>query len=264
VTNPSQFTQGRQVSSPAAADMLTTAITAHGGAERWQQVAVIEAALSSYGLAFSMKRQGSALKNLRISVYPHQQRVTLGGFAKPEWCGIWTPQQVLLQDGDGKLVAQRDNPYAAFFTLKKRLAWDKLDILYFAGKALWNYLCFPFYLANEGVTLTGIDAGGESGSRMLRAEFKPAVPSHSVLETFHIDDAGLLLRHDYTATVIGSWATAANRCLNWERVDGLRFYTRRRVTPRFGDQLVLPAPMLVWIELTDIRVINKPEEHAAR
>jgi hypothetical protein len=37
-------------------------------------------------------------------------------------------------------------------------------------------------------------------------------------------------------------------------VDGLRFYTRRLVTPRFGDPLVLPGPTLVWIELDDIRV----------
>ena len=66
--------------------------------------------------------------------------------------------------------------------------------------------------------------------------------------------AGLLLRHDYTADVIGGWATAANRCLASAVVDGLRFYTRRLVTPRFGDHVVLPGPTLVWIELDDIRV----------
>ncbi len=69
-----------------------------------------------------------------------------------------------------------------------------------------------------------------------------------------LDAAGLLLRHDYTADVIGGWATAANRRLASEVVDGLRFYTRRLVTPRFGDHPVLPGPTLVWIELDDIRV----------
>ena len=66
-----------------------------------------------------------------------------------------------------------------------------------------------------------------------------------------LDAAGLLRRHDYTADVIGGWATAANRCLASEVVDDLRFYTRRLVTPRFGDHLVLPGPTLVWIELDD-------------
>ena len=89
---------------------------------------------------------------------------------------------------------------------------------------------------------------------MLRAAFGPQVPTHSALQTFHVDAAGLLLRHDYTADVIGGWATAANRCLASAVVDGLRFYTRRLVTPRFGDHLVLPGPTLVWIELDDIRV----------
>ena len=32
---------------------------------------------------------------------------------------------------------------------------------------------------------------------------KPQVPTHSALQTFHVDAAGLLLRHDYTADVIG-------------------------------------------------------------
>ena len=138
---------------------------------------------------------------------------------------------------------------------KSRLwCWERLDILYFAGYALWDYLSFPLLLALPGVRVTGVEPGRPEGVQMLRAAFGPQVPTHSAQQTFHVDAAGLLLRHDYTADVIGGWATAANRCLASAVVDGLRFYTRRLVTPRFGDHLVLPGPTLVWIELDDIRV----------
>ena len=238
----------------AIAERLQAVFDAHGGTVRWQAVERIEARLSSGGLAFISKFQASALKGLRATVWPHEPRVELGGFGQPGGRGLWTPDEVQLVDAAGTVVARRSQPRAALFTWPKRLGWDRLDILYFAGYALWNYLSFPLLLALPGVRVTGVEPGRPEGVQMLRAAFGPQVPTHSALQTFHVDAAGLLLRHDYTADVIGSWATAANRCLASEVVDGLRFYTRRLVTPRFGDHLVLPGPTLVWIELDDIRV----------
>jgi hypothetical protein len=245
------------MASPDAARLLQSAMNAHGGLARWQRVAHIEASLSSWGLAFTLKGQGQALKNLRIRVQPDPPAVVLLGFGGKGGSGQWTPERVTMFDDAGQLLAQRDNPYAAFFTWRKRLSWDQLDILYFAGKALWNYLCFPFYLGLPGVVLTQQGPQQEQGLYCLAASFAPSVPSHSAEERFHLDRSGLLVRHDYTATVIGDWAVAANRCLASETVSGLRFYTRRRVTPRLGRHRVLPLPMLVAIELKDIVVYDQ-------
>ena len=238
----------------AVAERLQAVIDAHGGTARWQAVERIEVRLSSGGLAFASKFQAAALKGLTATVWPHAPRVELGGFGQPGGRGVWTPDAVQLLNAAGTVVAQRSQPRVALFTWPKRLGWDRLDILYFAGYALWNYLSFPHLLALPGVRVTGVEPGRPEGAQMLRATFGPQVPTHSALQTFHVDAAGLLLRHDYTADVIGGWATAANRCLASAVVDGLRFYTRRLVTPRFGDHLVLPGPTLVWIELDDIRV----------
>lgn len=242
---------------PGAASLLQSAMDAHGGLARWQRVGHIEANLSSWGLAFTLKGQGQALKNLRIRVQPDPPAVVLHGFGGRGGSGHWTPERVTMYDDGGQLLAQRDNPYAAFFTWRKRLSWDQLDILYFAGKALWNYLCFPFYLRQQGVQLTHETRVQPEGMYCLGAGFAPSVPSHSVQERFHLDPSCLLVRHDYTATVIGDWAVAANRCLANETVRGLRFYTRRRVTPRLGQNWVLPLPMLVSIELKDIVVTDQ-------
>lgn len=244
---------------PDAARLLQFAMEAHGGLARWQRVAHIEANLSSWGLAFTLKGQGQALKNLRIRVQADAPAVVLHGFGGPGASGHWTPERVTMYDAGGQLLAQRDNPYAAFFAWRKRLSWDQLDILYFAGKALWNYLCFPFCLRQPGVMLTHETPQQPKGMFCLDARFAPSVPSHSVQERFHLDPSGLLVRHDYTATVIGDWAVAANRCLANETVSGLRFYTRRRVTPRLGQNRVLPLPMLVWIELDDLRVVDRTQ-----
>jgi hypothetical protein len=178
--------------------------------------------------------------------------VVLRDFVHPGWSGVWTPNQVQIMDDNGVVVAQRQDPRSAFSRIDKQVRWNKLDILYFAGYALWNYLGFPFILESPGVTLVETD----TNTRELQARFDPSVPTHSERQTFHIDASGLLTRHDYTADVIGKWANAANFCLASEVVDGLRFYTRRRVFPRFGTQTVLPFPTLVWIEIDAIRLTS--------
>jgi hypothetical protein len=241
-------------------DLLEQVIAAHGGRARWQAVERIEFSLSSGGLAFSLHLQPWALHNLEISLQPHARRVVLRNFCHKGWSGVWTANYLQIQDGDGILVAERHDPRKSFSRLDKQVRWDKLDILYFAGYALWNYLGFPFILESPGVSL---DESLEPNSRRLLARFDPTVPTHSEHQAFHIDASGLLTRHDYTADVIGSWANAANLCLASEMVDGLRFYTRRRVFPRFGTQTVLPFPTLVWIDIDAIRLVPFPHSTSA-
>jgi hypothetical protein len=232
--------------------LLEEVLETHGGRKLWQSLDRIEADFSSGGLAFSLHLQPWALRGLKISVQPHARRVVLRDFVHPGWSGVWTPNQVQIMDDNGVVVAQRQDPRSAFSRIDKQVRWNKLDILYFAGYALWNYLGFPFILESPGVTLVETD----TNTRELQARFDPSVPTHSERQTFHIDASGLLTRHDYTADVIGKWANAANFCLASEVVDGLRFYTRRRVFPRFGTQTVLPFPTLVWIEIDAIRLTS--------
>lgn len=230
-------------------------LEAHGGRSRWQAVECIEASLSSGGFAFASKFQGSALHGLKIEVYPHARRVVLNNFCQPGWRGIWTADLVQIRDDNDTLFGERRKPRAQFQRMVKQIRWDKLDILYFAGYALWNYLSFPFLLDLPGVTVTDPQDHAQ-GLRRLEARFDPAVPTHSAIQSFHVNASCQLVRHDYIADVIGTWAKAANCCLASEQIAGLRFYTRRKVYPLMGRHMVLPLPTLVWIELDDLRVTN--------
>jgi len=241
----------------SAIALLENVIASHGGRDRWQKVASLEASLSSGGLAFTLHCQPFALRKLSISVQPHERRVVLRDFCQPGWVGIWTPNHVRIVDEYDVLAEERRDPRPQFRRLVKNVLWDKLDILYFAGYALWNYLSFPFLLEEPGVSVSEPADSGAGGPRRLIARFDAAVPTHSPQQVFHFDGDYRLTRHDYTADVIGAWATAANCCLASETVAGLRFYTRRKVFPRMGPrQWVLPLPTLVWIEIDDLRVID--------
>ncbi len=232
-------------------ELLEETIQAHGGRERWQAVERLKFALSSGGFAFLSRSQPSALKYLKVSLRPRERETVLGDFPSPDWRGVWTPNHLEIRSPEGRLAAERRDPRNHFDGLVNRVYWDKLDILYFAGYALWNYLSFPFILEEPGARLTE----GADPSTRLDAVFDAPFPTHSAKQSFWLDPSRRLVRHDYAADVIGIWATAANFCLDSVIVNGLRFYTRRKAYPRLGPrQTIVRFPTLVWIEIDDIEV----------
>lgn len=237
--------------------LIDRVVAAHGGPDAWRRVERIDLALDCGGLAFASHGQGSALRHLRASVHPHQPRVELAGYGGPGRSGLWVPDRVVIRDETGNAVADRDFPRRSFARPSRLLRWDDLDMLYFAGYALWNYLSFPFLLAGPGVAVAEAPPLIGTGGGRLVADFADGFPTHSRRQVFHVDAQGQLLRHDYTADVIGRLATAANACLASTPVGEFRFYTRRRVVPRFGENFLLPGPTLVWIEIDDVQVLQR-------
>ena len=185
------------------AELLNETIEAHGGRARWRRVEAITATLSSGGLAFQSRCQPNALKNLTIEVRPHDVAVTLADFVRPGWKGIWTPARAAIHDADGRLVEERSDPRSHFRGLVNQVYWDKLDILTFAGYALWNYLSFPFLLDGPDVALIGADGPSQAGILRLDVRFAAGAPTHSAIQSFHIDPQRRLVQHDYVAEPIG-------------------------------------------------------------
>ena len=166
------------------AELLNETIEAHGGRARWRRVEALTATLSSGGLAFQSRCQPNALKNLTIEVRPHDVAVTLADFVRPGWKGIWTPARAAVHDDDGRLVEERSDPRSHFRGLVNQVYWDRLDILTFAGYALWNYLSFPFLLDGPDVALIGVDGPSEAGILRLDVCFAPGAPTHSASRAF--------------------------------------------------------------------------------
>ena len=174
-------------------------------------------------------------------------------------------ERALFQDGrvrhetsGGEHIDSRDDPRACFFGrsgLRRALRWDVLDLTYFAGYAMWNYLTTPLLLARQDVEVsegTPLESGGERWRR-LDARFGPRVDTHSERQSFYFDEGGMLRRHDYTARVVGGWARAAHLCADHREFGGLVFPTRRRVHPRVRGR-AWGRPTLVWIDIDAIEV----------
>jgi hypothetical protein len=163
---------------------------------------------------------------------------------------LFERNSVRIERTDGKLASYRDNPRSFFPKGRRRIFWDRLDAAFFSSYALWNYLTFPALLFRDDIEWS------QPAEQTLEARFDPAVPTHSAVQQFHFDaDTGLLRQHDYTAEVFGDWARAANVVLEHAEWEGVPYPSVRRVTPRAADGSPRPWPALVFIEISDWRLL---------
>jgi hypothetical protein len=89
--------------------------------------------------------------------------------------------------------------------------------------------------------------------RRLRVTFPSNIATHSTVQTLYVDASGLLKRHDYDVEIAGN-TPGAHYISEYTDVDGIKFPTRRRIFPRQPDGNSLDEPLVVSIDLSDIRL----------
>ncbi|MFO0754006.1 MAG: hypothetical protein U0411_11880 [Thermodesulfovibrionales bacterium] len=233
-------------------------IDAHGGSELWNSLGTLEAEVSARGLLFTLKRR-PVLDHARITVFTHEPKLFFHDFPSPGLTGEFIgEEEVRIVAADTRIVARRTAPRSAFKGLRRLVSWDDLDFLYFGGYATWNYLVTPFLFLREGFRFELLEPAGGAppGSLRLRATFPDDIPTHSRTQVFHFDEKRYLQRLDYTAEVVGSWARAAHSCEDYRDFGGLKAPTRRRVRPIFFAEKPLPWPILVALDIHDIRPVR--------
>src|SRR5215471_17294692 len=127
--------------------LLDQAIAAHGGMKLWRELSRLRVRFSAGGLLFVSKwvvvpSNGTVLIDLS-----RPRTAVLSPYPGPGQRGVFEPDRVWVESEDGTILKERRDPRESFRGLRRALWWDHLDVLYFAGYALWNYLCAPFLFA---------------------------------------------------------------------------------------------------------------------
>lgn len=237
------------------AEALKRILDAHGGVEYWQSLSAVEVSMSASGFLFRAKRI-RPLRNAVVVVDTDDPRAVMKDFPTPGCtASLLGTHRVEIRDASGAVLRHRDDPRQAFGPGRRSLYWDDLDFVYFSGYAMWCYLTLPFLLLHRGVSIENCEQGAD-GSTVLTAAFPDYLPVHSPVQTLYFDPSGRLLRHDYTAEVVGGWAKAAQLCADYRKFGGLWAPTRRRVYPRGPANRPLPLPTLVALDIHDLRPIS--------
>ena len=122
-------------------------IDAHGGIARWNKLKTIEADMSITGGLWARKGWPDALKNVHVTAATGNQWISYRPFVSESMRSSCTPDHTVIETLDGKPVKDRRNPRAAFDGHTVETPWDDLNLAYFSGYAMWNYLTTPFIFA---------------------------------------------------------------------------------------------------------------------
>jgi hypothetical protein len=77
-------------------DLLDSAVAAHGGLDRWNQVKSITVDASITGALWALKSKDGALKDVRFEVDTTRERLTMD-FAGHDKRSVFEPRRVVLQ-----------------------------------------------------------------------------------------------------------------------------------------------------------------------
>lgn len=232
-------------------------IDAHGGLERWHALDEVVVSASVGGASLSLKHQGRAIRDLRAHISPGRQHVVFVPYPEPGRRGVFDMGAVRVETDRGEVIAERSDARSAFRGLRHQLWWDKLDVLYFCGYALWTYLTTPFVLAEPGFELWELGPWMEGGETWQRVgiRFPSEIHTHSREQILYFDQKRLVRRHDYTSEVYGSWAKAAHYPSDHRVFDGIVVPTRRRVFLRRPNNRPLTAITLIWLDIETVRLV---------
>lgn len=234
-------------------ELLEIALNGHGGLKRWQDIETLTARITVSGLLFGMKGKPDPFQNSEVIVERKQPRTIYAPFAGTGQRGVFEAGRVAIETDAGAPVQARDNPRQAFATHKRETQWDDLDLLYFGGYAIWNYLCAPFFLAMPGFTVREIEPWQEEDEtwRRLAVTYPAGFPAHCAEQVLYFDAAGLHRRVDYGPDVLGR-TPVAHYCYDHKDFGGIVVPTRRRAMLRGPDNYPQPGPVAVSIDIHSV------------
>jgi len=241
-------------------DLLELAIAAHGGMDRFRQLRSLRVRFSAGGLMFAVKGKRRAFSDVEALVDLSQPRTIVIPYPSPGRHGVFEADRTAIESDRGNVLAERCHPRAAFGRVRQHFWWDHLDILYFVGYAVWNYMTVPFLFTRPGFVVEEIEpwTEGHERWRRLHVTFPPDIPTHSPEQVFHFDAHGLLRREDYTADIVSTRGRSAHHCLDHKTFAGIVMPTRRRVVPRRANDRALPGPTLAWLDLKAAEAVAEP------
>ena len=218
--------------------LLDQVINAHGGFERWQQVESIQLSLNIFGPILITRFKSPWLSGITACIYTDKPYVSFHNFPEQGMTSVYDAYNVYIFDENDQIASERDFSLKVNQKNKPRLHWDHLDLVYFLGQAVWNYICCPFMLQNEkidcfqGKVIIDLD-----GSRLnaLNVVFPASIPVQSKHQVFYFNNEGLLRRNDYVGKVFGPVSIGANYCHQYEIVDGFAFAIRSTMFPRLWN-----------------------------
>ena len=233
-------------------ELLTSALAAYGGLDRWNELTSIRARLSVTGGLFASKGTAGQLEGIEMEAQLHEQKlVTYFPEKKKRW--VFQPNSIVVEADSGEKLAEYSDPRRSF--RGNEATWEEVHLAYFDSYALWNYLTSPFLYAYPGFEVEELETWQENGEswRPLKVTFPPHIVTHTKEQIAFFGEDSLLRRLEYSVDVLGG-DKGLNYPTQYRVFNGIMLPMKRRVYPADAQRQRVIEPVLVAIDLFEISI----------
>ncbi|MGW2933110.1 hypothetical protein ACWDA7_14870 [Streptomyces sp. NPDC001156] len=220
-------------------DLLDHVLAAHGGRDRWSQIDLIQADVTLHGPFWAVRGFSEKPFRERLTLDSRRELIRFSPWADPEHDVLLRAEDdrvELRAAADDTVLESRSGIRSTYAGYDLTSPWESLQVGYFIGYAMWNYLTTPFLFTYPGVASREVEPWTENGEvwRRLHVRFPQSLATHCAEQTFYFGDDGLLRRLDYNVDVnVG--VAVAHYVGAYEEFSGIQVPTRRRVHRRNPD-----------------------------
>ena len=134
-----------------------------------------------------------------------EERVSHGPFGDPPVRTRFNPDKVAIESADWQVLEELRQPRDSFAGHVQDTPWNRLQLAYFVGTAMWTYLTQPFSFTMPGFVISEGDPWVEDGKtyRRMLVSWPSYLATHNPDQVVYLDEAGLIFRHDYTVEITG-------------------------------------------------------------
>ncbi|MEU1198779.1 hypothetical protein ABZ446_21450 [Streptomyces sp. NPDC005813] len=220
-------------------DLLEHAISAHGGRERWSQIGGLQVEATLHGSFWAVRGFSDKPFKETVTIGTRRELIRFSPWGKPEYDFMLRAEDDVVElraAAEDNVLETQSGIRSTYKGYDLTSPWNQLQVGYFIGYAMWNYLTTPFLLDYPGVSSREGEPWSENGEvwRRLNVEFPSSIATHTAEQTFYFGDDGLLRRLDYNVDVNVDVAVA-HYVSDYRTFEGIQVPTRRRVHRRNSD-----------------------------
>jgi hypothetical protein len=190
------------------------------------------------------------MKDMVVEGAVHEQALEMTGFTAADRRALYRPDRVALERSDGELLKERSGPPAEFRRGLKAQTWDELQLVFYCGSLIRDYLGTPFVLADSDVIVSELDVANGRDKRLhaLQVRFPERLAAHTPESTFYFDNQALLRRREYPS-LHEDGARIVQTYSGYQPYSGILIPTLCRLLTKGNDGPTRPT--LVDIEIFD-------------
>lgn len=229
--------------------LLDDVIDSSGGTALWKKLSRFTLHLSIGGTLFAESGHHDYFKDVIGEGSLKVESVRFTGIARGERYASFRPDVVTIETLDGKPLGTWSDPGRAFLHTNMQALTNELNLIFFCGVTVWNYIATPLLLVHPNVIVEELPPWRDGGEtwRRLRAQFPPSLITLASEQVFYFDERAFQRRNDHD--LLGM--KVAHHSWAHQKFGGIVMPTLRRTQIRKLDGTVSAKPVLIDVEIFD-------------